>query len=283
MDGVHEEKFGVGVDDPGVEVVRAEESAELIGAANGEYLFDLQEEDLSTVSNAHERLLNPTPPMGEFFDALEEISGDGVTQSSQDIDAEMCEMRLNVSIEIARRKHTEEVLENLQNRWKELSHQLSLVGFSLPAPLITIEETNGHSNPDPAEELCKQIVTARFVAAAIEKGYSRAEVELEMESQIESKNFEIARLSDRLQYYEAANREMSQRNQEAVEMARQHRFRQKRRHKWFCATIGLTISIGAAALAWSYLPCSEPKCSHEVLQAQPAMSSSCDQIISNST
>ncbi|CAD6253572.1 unnamed protein product [Miscanthus lutarioriparius] len=38
-----------------------------------------------------------------------------------------------------------------------------------------------------------------------------------------AKNLEIARLSDRVQYYEAANREMSQRNQEAIEMSRQQR------------------------------------------------------------
>ena len=37
-----------------------------------------------------------------------------------------------------------------------------------------------------------------------------------METVIAAKNFEIARLSDRVQYYEAANREMSQRNQEAI-------------------------------------------------------------------
>jgi hypothetical protein len=37
-----------------------------------------------------------------------------------------------------------------------------------------------------------------------------------METVIAAKNFEIARLSDRVQYYEAANRGMSQRNQEAI-------------------------------------------------------------------
>ncbi|CAN1225582.1 hypothetical protein LINPERPRIM_LOCUS2515 [Linum perenne] len=41
-------------------------------------------------------------------------------------------------------------------------------------------------------------------------------MEAEMETQIEAKNFEIARLMDRLRYYEAVNHEMSQRNQEAV-------------------------------------------------------------------
>jgi hypothetical protein len=37
-----------------------------------------------------------------------------------------------------------------------------------------------------------------------------------MEAQVEAKNFEIARLLDRLHYYEAVNRELSQWNQEVI-------------------------------------------------------------------
>lgn len=119
-------------------------------------------------------------------------------------------------LEIERKKQAEEAVKNLQNQWQMLSHHLSLVGLRLPDPPNMTEEKDEQSCVDPAEELCQQIEIARFVAACLGRGYSRAEVELELEPQIEAKNFEIARLWDRLHYYEAANREMSQRNQEAV-------------------------------------------------------------------
>ncbi|EEF46710.1 hypothetical protein RCOM_1377650 [Ricinus communis] len=65
------------------------------------------------------------------------------------------------------------------------------------------------------EELCQQVYLARFVLGSIGMGIAKAEGEMMKEAQIEVKNFEIARLWDRLHYYEAVNREMSQRNQEA--------------------------------------------------------------------
>jgi len=86
-------------------------------------------------------------------------------------------------------------------------------------------------------------------------------VESEMETVIAAKNFEIARLSDRVQYYEAANREMSQRNQEAIEMSRQQRKERKRRQKWFWGSVGLAVTLGATAIAWSYLPSSQTQAS----------------------
>lgn len=45
---------------------------------------------------------------------------------------------------------------------------------------------------------------------------AKAEVDMEMESMLETKNFEITRLADRVQHYEAVNRKISQRNQEAI-------------------------------------------------------------------
>lgn len=125
-------------------------------------------------------------------------------------------MRLNLLLEIERRKQAEEALENLQNQWQMLSQHLSLVGLSLPPPPALTDEKDEQSCINPGEELCQQIFIAHFVSASLGRGCSRAEVELELEPQIEAKNFEIARLCDRLHYYEAANREMSQRNQEAV-------------------------------------------------------------------
>jgi len=147
-----------------------------------------------------------------------EISSDGATRSSssRNVEDELREMRLNLLMEIEKRKQSEEALENLQSQWQSLSHHLSLVGLTLPTLPDITDEIGEQPTLDPAEELCRQVVIARIVAGSIGRACARAEVEMEMEPQIESKNFEIARLGDRLQYYEAANREMSQRNQEAV-------------------------------------------------------------------
>jgi hypothetical protein len=117
-------------------------------------------------------------------------------------------------MEIERRKQAEEALESWQNEWKKLSHHLSLIALSLPSP--SIAENNSDSSMEPGAELCQQITVSQLVSAAIARGFARAEVESGMETVIAAKNFEIARLSDRVQYYEAANREMSQRNQEAI-------------------------------------------------------------------
>ncbi|XP_072999314.1 uncharacterized protein [Typha latifolia] len=223
-----------------------------------EDFFDPQD-SLSTVSNSEVDDANgtwkPRTPLGEYYDAFEEIASNGAAYPDRNVEDELREMKLNLLTEIERRKQAEEVLENLQNQWERLRHHLSLVGLTLEAP-PTMEESNDHSI-DPAESLCQQITISQFVAGAIERGCSRAEVELQVEPQIELKNFEIARLWDRLHYYEAANREMCQRNQEAVEMARQHRHRRKRRQKWLWSSIGLGVTLGTAAIAWSYLPVSK--------------------------
>jgi len=173
-----------------------------------------------------ERWWKPSSPFGtsvgtpgaEFYDAFEEISSDGGTRSSRAMDDDLREMRLSLLMEIERRKQAEEALEIWQKEWKKLSHHLSHVALSLPSP--SIAEDTDDSSVDPGAELCQQITVSQLVAAAIAQGFARAEVESEMETVIAAKNFEIARLSDRVQYYEAANREMSQRNQEAIEMSR---------------------------------------------------------------
>jgi hypothetical protein len=130
------------------------------------------------------------------------------------MDDDLREMRLSLLMEIERRTQAEEALEIWQQEWKNLSHHLSLIDLSLPSPSIA-EDSDG-SSVDPGAELCQQIMVSQLVAAAIARGFARAEVESDMETMIATKNFEIARLSDRVQYYEAANREMSQRNQEAI-------------------------------------------------------------------
>ena len=140
------------------------------------------------------------------------MSSDGLPHPSISvIEAELREMRLSLLMELEKRKQAEEALDNLRGQWQRLREHLSLVGLTLPSdPTVA---TNGNH---PAEELCQQVNIARFVSGSIGRGIARAEVETEMEAQLEAKNFEIARLLDRLHYYEAVNHEMSQRNQEAV-------------------------------------------------------------------
>ncbi|XP_052198173.1 uncharacterized protein LOC127805041 isoform X3 [Diospyros lotus] len=153
-------------------------------------------------------------PVAEFFDAWEELSSDsGFQLPPHDVNAELREIRLNLLMEIEKRKKAEEVLHNMQNQWLRIRQQLSLVGLTLPAdPAATDEQPS----MDPAEELCRQLHIVRFVSNSIGRGIAKAEAEMEMEALMESKNFEIARLWDRLHYYEVVNREMSQRNQEAI-------------------------------------------------------------------
>lgn len=124
-------------------------------------------------------------------------------------------MRLTVLMELEKRKQAEEALNKFQGQWQRLREQLLLVGLTLPLD-PTVAADGKQLDSDPAEELCQQVYLARFVSDSIGRGIGRAEVETEMEVQLEAKNFEIARLLDRLHYYETVNHEMSQRNQEAV-------------------------------------------------------------------
>lgn len=124
-------------------------------------------------------------------------------------------MRLSLLTELEKRKQAEEALNDVQSQWQRVREQLAHAGLILPADPSTVGE-DGQPNINLAEELCQQLHLARFVSESIGRGIAKAEMEAEMEAQIEAKNFEIARLWDRLHYYEAMNREMSQRNQEAV-------------------------------------------------------------------
>ncbi|KAK7262879.1 hypothetical protein RJT34_30460 [Clitoria ternatea] len=191
---------------------------------------------------------------GEFFDAWEELSSEGGTQFSQhDVEAELRDIRLSLLMEIEKRKQVEESLNNMQSQWGRIRQELSLVGIVLPADLTAAAE--GES--DPVEDIYQQVYIARFISNTIGRGTARAELECEMEAQLELKNFEIARLLERLHFYETVNREMSQRNQEAVEMARRERQRRCRRQRWIWGSITTAVAIGTAALAWSYLPTSK--------------------------
>lgn len=198
-----------------------------------------------------ERSAKFSTPMGEFFDAWEELSSEGGAQSSlRNLEEELREIRLSLLMEIEKRKQAEETLSNMQSHWQRIREQLSLAGLTLPANL-TLE--SDQLNAEALEQLNQQVQLARFVAEAIGRGMAKAEAETEMEAHLEAKNFEIARLWDRLHYYEAVNHEMSQRNQEAVETARRLRQQRKRRQRWVWGSIAVALSLGASALAWSYL------------------------------
>lgn len=141
-------------------------------------------------------------------------SENGLQPPVPDIEAELHEIRLSLMMEMEKRKQAEETLKNSRAQWQKIREELSLVGLTVPADLVAVSKDEQLN--DPIEQLSLQMEIARFVSNSIGRGTAKAEVEMEMEAQMELKNFEVARLLDRLHYYEAVNREMSQRNQETV-------------------------------------------------------------------
>ncbi|KAI4381724.1 hypothetical protein MLD38_007772 [Melastoma candidum] len=225
--------------------------------SDGDCFFDPQE-SLSYTSNTDEedngsaeRSAKFNRNRGEYFDAPEELSSEaGVQSFLNDFEEELQGIRLSLLMEMERRKQAEETLSHMQSNWQRIREQLSQAGITLPANLDMEAE---QLDAGAAEELCQQLDLARFVSEAIGRGLAKAEVESVMEAQLEAKNFEMARLLDRLHYYEAVNHEMSHRNQEAVEAARRLRQQRKRRQKWIWGSIAVAASLGASALAWSYM------------------------------
>lgn len=126
----------------------------------------------------------------------------------------MSEIKLSLLEEIEKQKQAEEALNHMRMQWQRIREQLLPIGLTLPAVPVTVEEDR-HLD-DAVKNMIEQLYVVRFVSNSIGRGMAKAEAEEEMEGQIELKNFEIARLWDKLHYYEAVNREMSQRNQEAV-------------------------------------------------------------------
>ncbi|KAF8401185.1 hypothetical protein HHK36_012116 [Tetracentron sinense] len=168
------------------------------------------------------------------------------------IESELRATRVNLFEEIERRKRAEDALGQMCNQWERISNLLSQGGLSFPATWDA--RNNMQLRMDSAEQFCQEVVLARFVSKAIGKGEARAETEAAAEAVIKSKNQEISRLRDRLQYYETVNHEMSHRNQEAMEIARRQRHLRKTRQSRIWSCIGLSVAIGASVLACSYLP-----------------------------
>ncbi|CAD5336018.1 unnamed protein product [Arabidopsis thaliana] len=181
---------------------------------------------------------------------LPELSTDsGMQSSANNIESEVREMRLGLLMEIERRRQAEATLKQMQVHWRRLRDQLADVGMFLP-----LDPTRSQYSMNLADELRCQLEVTRFVSDTLGSDLAKTEVEMEMEAELEAKNFEITRLSDRLHYYETVNQEMSQRNQEAIEVARRDGQKRKRRQRWIWGSIAATITLGSGVLAWSYLP-----------------------------
>ncbi|EHA8590485.1 hypothetical protein COCNU_scaffold019367G000020 [Cocos nucifera] len=153
----------------------------------------------------------------EFYDAAEDFFSDGsMSYSSPSLstnsEIELHGLRVNLLEEIDRRKIAEEALLHMQNQWNRTAKYLSQVGVSFPV----IQHDEDVQVEIDSAAICQEITVSRFVSEAIERGLVRAEAEAAAEAVIHSKTHEISRLRDRLQYYEAVNREMSQRNLEIV-------------------------------------------------------------------
>ncbi|XP_059648347.1 uncharacterized protein LOC132294488 [Cornus florida] len=192
---------------------------------------------------------------GDFYDADEDFLSDesisNVSSYGPSIESQLLATRLSLLDEIERREAAQDALGQMHSQWQRVGNALSEVGLTFPAPLTT---SDVQLEINSIEQVSQELVVARFVAEAIARGQARAEAELTAEAILESKDQEMSRLRDKLQYYEAVNHEMSQRNQEIVEVARRQRKRKNSQRRWVWSCIGLSVTIGASLLAYSYLP-----------------------------
>ncbi|XP_076944139.1 uncharacterized protein LOC143614644 [Bidens hawaiensis] len=225
----------------------------IAGQDNADDFFDPQDSlSVSSSTDGLVRSLNLNSSVSEFYDAWDELSSESGSQlASNDVEAELRDARLSLLVEVDKRKQVEDCMNEMKTQWRRICEHLSLVGLNLPEDLMMLKD---RSDDDLEKELTHQIDVIRFVSDSIGRGVAKAEIEAEMEARLESKNFEIARLLDRLRYYEAVNHEMSQRNQESIETVRRARQGRKRRQRWFWGSIAAAVTIGSVALAWSYLP-----------------------------
>ncbi|KAG2278045.1 hypothetical protein Bca52824_060600 [Brassica carinata] len=175
---------------------------------------------------------------------LGQLSTDSGTPSS--VNNVEAELRLSLLMESEKRRQAEETLEEMQVQWRRLRQQLAHVGLFLP-----LDPTSTQYSMNIADELRCQLEFTRFVSDSLDIELAKAEVEMEMTSELEAKKFEISQLSNRLHYSETVNQEMSQRNQEAIEDARREKKKKrKRRQRWIWGSIAVSITLGGAVLAY---------------------------------
>lgn len=190
---------------------------------------------------------------GEFFDANDDFSSDGSTSKISSYgsrnESELSAIRLVLLEESERRKNVEENLTLIRGQWERISSLMNQAGLTFPGP----PSASGSVQFDNMIDLFSQeVLVSRFVAEAVGRGQASAEAEEAAVSIIESKDQEISRLHDRLQYYETVNHEMSQRN--FVEVARRRQERKRSRRRWLWTFMGFSIAVGTSFVAYSYIP-----------------------------
>ncbi|WOH14995.1 hypothetical protein DCAR_0934525 [Daucus carota subsp. sativus] len=249
----------------GVESVKGEER-EVV--EESEDFVDTRCDSLSVGSSSDVRELGSVSGWNpiEFYDADDDFSHDGSVSSTlhscHSFESEMRATRLSLLDEIGRRKIAEDALGLVYNQWQGVADVLlARAGIRYPAPSVDMQFEIG-----PIEQFCQEIVVNRFVSEAIGQALARAEAEIAAEDILKAKDQEISRLKDRLQYYEAVNHEMSQRNQEVIEVARKQRKKRKTLQKWLWGGLGLSIAIGASVVAYS--------CHQHTSEIEPLLSSS---------
>ena len=128
-------------------------------------------------------------------------------------------MNSRLQEEITRRILAEESSALLQKRLNELAKKFPHFSFSRVS-----ESSCSHQSLEAHlfDELSQEVIVARLVGGAIARAAIRAEKEEGMDSIVASKNREISRLWDKLQYLELVNREMFQRNQEITGKVREN-------------------------------------------------------------
>ncbi|KAF5809942.1 hypothetical protein HanRHA438_Chr04g0173341 [Helianthus annuus] len=199
-------------------------------------------ESMSVVSNQ----------IGEFYDATEDFSSEGSMLSCRgNIESELHTARANLLEEIEKRKAAEDDVAAMSTHL----HTVSKILLSQTG----VTSSSNESRPtrfdiNAIKQFSEEVIVARFVAEAMGKAEARAEAELAAQVIIGSKDKDISRLQDRLQYYEAMIHEMSQNNLESMEVARRRREKKKGQRKWLWRCIGMSIAIGASVIAYSYAP-----------------------------
>lgn len=186
--------------------------------------------------------------IGEFYDAIEDFSSDGSILSvaascSRNIESELCATRLSLLEEIEKRKTAENNVAMMCSQFERMGKLL-----------VSSNDSNNQFDINTMEQFCEQVIVGRYVGEAMGKAEAQAEAEVAAQVIIGSKDKEISRLRDRLQYYEAMIHEMSQKNVESMEVARRQRERKRGERKWLWSCIGMSIVIGASIIAYSYAP-----------------------------
>ncbi|KZV43696.1 hypothetical protein F511_00247 [Dorcoceras hygrometricum] len=191
---------------------------------------------------------------GEFFDAIDDFSSDAsisnTPSSGSRIESGLYDTKHSLFEEIEKRKTAEKTLNLMRQQWERIHNLMSQAGLIFPAPSAACDDMQLEDNF--IDQFTQEVIVTRSVAEAIGRGLGRAEAEETAAVAIESKDQEITRLRDRLQYYETVNHEMSQRK--LVEVARRQHEKKRNRRKWLWSIMGLSIGLGVSFLAYSCIP-----------------------------